>query len=113
MSSDNSFENAGYTYDSRGVRPTITIPKWYFNNTITFTIDDVSYFAKEGMTWGDWIESPYNTAGVYLEYICMNYQARTDNGCIYNLGRQFSQYPIESETYTIGNCGGTCSGGSN
>jgi hypothetical protein len=30
---------------------------------ITFTIDGVSYSAKEGMTWGEWIKSSYNTGG--------------------------------------------------
>lgn len=30
---------------------------------ITFSIDGVEYTAKEGMTWGEWIESEYNTIG--------------------------------------------------
>ncbi len=30
---------------------------------ITFTIADVEYTAIEGMTWGEWVESEYNTAG--------------------------------------------------
>ena len=33
---------------------------------ITFTIDNESYFAIAGMTWGEWIESPYNTLGLKL-----------------------------------------------
>ena len=32
---------------------------------ITFTIDGTEYKAEEGWTWGDWVESEYNTAGVY------------------------------------------------
>ena len=30
-------------------------------NLITFTIEDVEYQAEEGMTWGEWVESDYNT----------------------------------------------------
>ena len=32
-------------------------------NLITFTIDGVEYQAEEGMTWGEWCESEYNTDG--------------------------------------------------
>ena len=30
---------------------------------ISFTIDGTSYQAEEGMTWGDWVNSAYNTGG--------------------------------------------------
>lgn len=30
---------------------------------ISFTIDGTSYQAEEGMTWGEWVESDYNTNG--------------------------------------------------
>ena len=30
---------------------------------ISFTIDDVTYLADEGMTWEQWVESEYNTIG--------------------------------------------------
>lgn len=30
---------------------------------ISFTIDGTSYQAEEGMTWGEWVESSYNTGG--------------------------------------------------
>ena len=30
---------------------------------ISFTISGTSYQAKEGMTWGEWVESEYNTGG--------------------------------------------------
>ena len=33
---------------------------------INFTIDDVPYQAEEGMTWAVWVESAYNTIGLYL-----------------------------------------------
>ena len=31
--------------------------------TITFTIDGTVYTANDGMTWGEWIDSKYNTDG--------------------------------------------------
>lgn len=34
---------------------------------ITFYIDDASYQAEEGMTWGEWVESEYNTEGFELD----------------------------------------------
>lgn len=34
---------------------------------INFTVDDISYQAEEGMTWGEWVESDYNTEGFYLD----------------------------------------------
>lgn len=33
---------------------------------ITFTIDGTEYKALEGMTWGEWLESEYNTGGFYV-----------------------------------------------
>lgn len=33
------------------------------NNLITFTIDGTSYEAEDGMTWGEWCNSEYNTSG--------------------------------------------------
>ena len=35
-------------------------------NIITFAIDGIEYQAEEGMTWGEWIESEYNTDGWYI-----------------------------------------------
>ena len=35
---------------------------------ISFTIDGVSYRAVEGMTWGEWVESSYNTGGFDVDY---------------------------------------------
>jgi hypothetical protein len=32
--------------------------------TITFSIEGTSYTADRGMTWAEWIESDYNTAGI-------------------------------------------------
>ena len=36
------------------------------DNRITFTIDDTEYQAEKGMTWGEWVESEYNTVGAYI-----------------------------------------------
>lgn len=33
---------------------------------ITFTIAGTTYSADEGMTWGEWVESAYNTVGAYV-----------------------------------------------
>lgn len=35
-------------------------------NIITFTIMDIEYQAEEGMTWGEWVDSKYNTTDFYL-----------------------------------------------
>jgi hypothetical protein len=34
---------------------------------ISFTINGTEYKALSGMTWGEWIESEYNTSGYYLK----------------------------------------------
>ena len=51
---------------------------------ITFTIKDMEYYAKDGMTWEEWVNSSYNvdgftviSTGVYkhnVGYIMNNYQ---------------------------------------
>ena len=35
---------------------------------ITFTIDGTSYQAEEGMTWGEWVDSKYNTDEHIVDY---------------------------------------------
>lgn len=35
----------------------------YKSSIISFTIDGTSYTAEEGMTWGEWVASDYNTNG--------------------------------------------------
>lgn len=35
---------------------------------ISFTINGTSYQAEEGMTWGEWVASSYNTAGYQIVY---------------------------------------------
>ena len=36
-------------------------------NEITFTIQDVTCTALEGMTWGEWVNSTYNVFGCYID----------------------------------------------
>jgi hypothetical protein len=71
--------------------------------TITFTIDGTTYYAKEGMTWGELVESEYNTGGYVWNangVICnadetqsvydgerpMHRSFLITNGCAYSLG---------------------------
>jgi hypothetical protein len=34
---------------------------------ISFSIDGTTYQAEEGMTWGEWADSEYNTIGCYFD----------------------------------------------
>lgn len=34
---------------------------------ITFTVSGTSYQAEEGMTWGEWVDSEYNTGGFIVK----------------------------------------------
>ena len=36
------------------------------SNLITFSIDNDEYQAEDGMTWGEWVESDYNTIGCFI-----------------------------------------------
>ena len=57
---------------------------------ISFTIDGTTYQAEEGMTWGEWMESDYNTD---------DYQ---DNGYAVNKGGNGSAYVANSSgTFVI------------
>lgn len=49
---------------------------------ITFEIGGKSYHAIEGMTWGEWVESEYNTLGCHIDedgYVKLNYSAIVSN----------------------------------
>lgn len=47
------------------------------SNLISFTIDGKTYYAQEGMTWGEWFNSEYNTDN--YSYGNPNYTIRLDN----------------------------------
>ena len=49
----NDGEQGGYYWELYGTSKTL----------ISFTIDGTSYQAESGMTWGEWVESSYNTGG--------------------------------------------------
>ena len=48
---------------------------------ITFRIDSKEYYAVEGMTWSDWVNSDYNTFGATLDGI---YVVQGDNDILLN-----------------------------
>lgn len=43
---------------------------------MSFTIGDTTYQAEDGMTWGEWVASDYNTGGVIVN----------ENGYVYTSG---------------------------
>lgn len=47
---------------------------------ITFTIDGEEYQAEEGMTWGEWVESEYNTDGFVTDPESTGNSLRTADG---------------------------------
>jgi hypothetical protein len=38
-----------------------------FDSLTTFSIDGIQYSVIDGMTWADWCNSEYNTAGFYIK----------------------------------------------
>lgn len=57
-------KNASATWNVIG---TVGVPSGWtiITEQITFTINDTSYQAEEGMTWKDWVNSEYNTDGYF------------------------------------------------
>lgn len=49
---------------------------------ISFTINDTTYQAEEGMTWGEWVESEHNTDGFVVnnDKVWLNDAAITNSG---------------------------------
>ena len=82
-------KNAAATWNVTGVNGvpsgwTITRETQGGVKIIEFTIDNTSYQAEEGMTWGEWVNSEYNTIGVYINDYNVVYWSRgfyiTDDG---------------------------------
>ena len=74
--------------------------------TITIT-------AEEGMTWGEWCESEYNTFGFYNDKIVQEFQTVMDgNGNRYPTGTVIGDGNgnIESRSSILGNCFEICDG---
>ena len=61
-----------------GCRPVIVISKSELIDLIQFEIKNIIYYAEDGMTWGEWVNSEYNTA---------NYQVLSNNN-VYNYAGQ-------------------------
>ena len=81
--------DVGYTISgvhrvSLAVRPTFYLQPWvlYSNgygskenpyrisapeNLISFTVDDVIYYAEKGMTWEEWVNTDYNVDNFYID----------------------------------------------
>ena len=75
---------------------------------ITFTIDGVEYQAEEGMTWGTWVNSDYNTGRFKLQpdsnNALINYDGRFVVGGDNEYGyRLYDNQEVKSESYIVGN----------
>ena len=74
---------------------------------ITFTIDGTAYQAEEGMTWGEWVESGYNT----LAYVINAYHQYVTDNSAYPLIHQNGNYAYSNtiinngDIYTVPNAG--------
>jgi hypothetical protein len=79
-------------------------------NLISFTIDGTSYQAAEGMTWGEWVASEYNTGGirigesgsVYLEFSIVHYSFEDGEHAV-----PHSDTIIENYDYDTSHVGGS------
>ena len=67
------------------------------NKLITFTIDGTTYQAIKGMTWGEWVNSEYNTGGFYAELDKKIYVYNSGN--TYISGVQATDIIIANSTY--------------
>ena len=92
------------------VRPVITISKEALEKKIiSFYIGDEKYYAYEGMTWGEWVDSSFNTSGyissgglIDKNMMC-SFVAEPGYGCVVT-----SRAIIDSFSYV----GNECAGGS-
>jgi hypothetical protein len=68
---------------------------------IEFFINDISYEAEDGMTWGDWVKSDYNVDG-YIDD--GSYISTTEYSYVYDSNGNMvesSMVIIETETYFV------------
>ena len=56
---------------------------------IQFSIANKTYYAQEGMTWGEWVDSEYNTNGYFI-----------DNGGGVQIGQSWVYYYDKKTNYT-------------
>ena len=65
---------------------------------ISFTIGNIAYQAEEGMKWGEWVESEYNTRGFEIEGTSIRLTEKdetgtiTGNGYLCNINRNIYEY---------------------
>ena len=71
----------------------LAVQKDLIDEPITFNLHGIKCIALEGMTWGEWIESVYNTVEVYLVDVDKEYfQVYMDGGSVYEVDEMTSQY---------------------
>ena len=96
------------------------IPEWDGSYTITvsgdielisFTIDGDHYEAEDGMTWGEWVDSEYNTGGAYVSGDRINYQSNYVSTDGEESGAVTPTDVISAQGYSL--WGGTSGGGMN
>ena len=76
----NTGEITGSYGPTGGIRPVITISKETLEKSIiSFKIGDDTYYAEEGMTWGEWVNSGFNT-NTELQIVEFNGSARINVG---------------------------------
>ena len=80
--------NAGKSFDGQ-----ILISK---DPLISFFINDVTYYAKSGMTWGEWINSPFN-----LNNICKQNENNYTIQCLEKFISKSTNGEVELSTNTI------------
>ena len=75
-------------------------------NLITFTIAGVEYQAEEGMTWGEWVDSEYNTDGCFISSDMVKHERKyVGKPLIY--GYVYSSDKIEDRGEYIKHSGGS------
>lgn len=67
------------------------------STTISFSIDNTTYQADEGMTWGEWVNSLYNTGG----FMISGAYVRASNYTV--VGIVICDYSQNSTTHIIAN----------
>ena len=73
---------------------------------ISFTISSTSYQAEEGMTWGEWVASDYNTGG----YVLSGNIIKTPEGAFVKLNGNFvvsSDTVVDNASYKLDGTGGS------
>jgi hypothetical protein len=62
---------------------------------ITFTIDGTTYYAENGMTWGEWVDSEYGTDKYYISNNVIQVNGETASVYDKNGKAMFDSHKIE------------------